>query len=170
MDHISIFTDGAVEPNPGKGGYGIVMLCRGRRLELSGGFRFTTNNRMELYPVIIALQRLKNPGSSVVVYSDSQYVVGMASKGVYKTQRKQWHSRKRGPTPNVDLWKMLLPLLVKHDVDFEWVRGHNGNAENERCDYLAGEARRVPNLPADLCYENPPKVELPAKSLGMLGI
>lgn len=137
QSEVIIYTDGACSGNPGPGGYGAVMLASGKRLELSQGYINTTNNRMELLAVIVALERLSRP-CSVTVFSDSQYVVDSVTKRwVYSWQRNGWRKADKKPALNVDLWKRLLPLLEKHTVVFKWVRGHNNNVENERCDVLA---------------------------------
>ncbi len=149
---VIIYTDGACEGNPGRGGYGAVMLWGKKRKELSGGFERTTNNRMELLAVIEALSALKQP-SKVRLYSDSNYVVNAMNKGWVQTWRqKGWRNSQNKPTPNVDLWKRLLALCERHDVEFIWVKGHSGIEENERCDMLAVEAARQPNLPIDEGY------------------
>lgn len=149
---VIIYTDGACEGNPGRGGYGVVMLWGEKRKELSGGFQRTTNNRMELLAVIEALSVLKQP-CAVTLYSDSNYVVNAMNKGwVQAWQRKGWRNSKNQPTPNVDLWKRLLALCEQHDVEFIWVKGHSGIKENERCDALAADALQAPNLPIDTGY------------------
>lgn len=146
---ISIFTDGAAKGNPGPGGYGAVLLYKQHRKELSGGFRMTTNNRMELLAVIKALQELKVHGIPVTIYSDSKYVVDAIEKGwLWGWQKKGFQGKK-----NPDLWRVYIPLHVKYKPKFVWVKGHAGNAENERCDRLAVEAAEGSNLPADIGYE-----------------
>ncbi|HVZ39470.1 MAG TPA: ribonuclease HI [Candidatus Kapabacteria bacterium] len=146
---VTIYTDGACSGNPGPGGYGVVLLAGGKRLELSEGYRRTTNNRMELLAVIAALERLNRP-CSVRIYSDSQYVVDSVTKRwVYSWQRNNWRKADKKPALNVDLWKRLLPLLEKHNVEFKWVRGHNNNIENERCDELAVAASLGTDLKVD---------------------
>jgi len=147
-----IYTDGACEGNPGRGGYGAVMLWGEKRKELSGGFRNTTNNRMELLAVIEALAALKQP-CKVKVYSDSNYVVKAMNEGwVQNWRRNGWRNSQNKPTPNVDLWKRLLSLCDTHEVEFIWVKGHSGVEENERCDELAVAAAKAPNLPIDTGY------------------
>ncbi|MBS1913204.1 MAG: ribonuclease HI [Bacteroidetes bacterium] len=146
---VTIYTDGACSGNPGPGGYGVVLLAGGKRLELSEGYRRTTNNRMELLAVIAALERLNRP-CAVRLYSDSQYVVDSVTKRwVYSWQRNNWRKADKKPALNVDLWKRLLPLLEKHTVEFKWVRGHNNNVENERCDELAVAASFGTDLKVD---------------------
>lgn len=152
MKQVVIYTDGACSGNPGKGGYGAVLLYKGHRKELSCGFKHTTNNRMELLSVIRALQSLTEP-CSVTLYSDSRYVVDSVTKGwVYGWQNKNW-MRKSDAVPNTDLWKMLLPLLKQHDVTFVWVKGHADNVENERCDFLARTAIECDELLDDLAVQ-----------------
>lgn len=150
---VTIYTDGAASGNPGPGGYGVVLLYNSHRRELSVGYRLTTNNRMELLAVIVALDELKRR-CDVVVYSDSEYVVNAINKRwVYSWQSKGWRKADRKPALNVDLWERLLPLLEKHNVEFRWVRGHNDNVENERCDELAVAASKGPGLLKDDEYE-----------------
>lgn len=137
MKKIDIYTDGACSGNPGAGGYGIVMLYKGIRKELSQGYRVTTNNRMEMLAVIKALECLKEP-CQVTLYSDSKYVVDSITKGwVYGWKKRGWIKSDKKKALNVDLWERLLPLLEKHQVEFVWVKGHAENVENERCDELA---------------------------------
>jgi ribonuclease HI len=146
---VTIYTDGACSGNPGPGGYGAVLLFGEKRLELSQGYRNTTNNRMELLAVIVALERLTRP-CGVTVYSDSQYVVDSVTKRwVYGWQRNGWRRADKKPAQNIDLWKRLLPLLEQHKVVFKWVRGHNNNVENERCDQLAVAATQGGDLLVD---------------------
>lgn len=157
---VVLFTDGAASGNPGPGGYGVVLLYKRSRKELSGGFRLTTNNRMELLACIVGLETLKFP-CSVVIYSDSKYVVDAVEKGwARKWQRLGWMRDKENKAKNPDLWKRLLDLLHIHDVRFQWVRGHSGTTENERCDILAVRESNRAKLPADSFYEqyrdNPP--------------
>ena len=151
--NVTIHTDGACLGNPGPGGYGVVLrseeLSEERRKELAGGFRETTNNRMELTAAIIGLEALKEP-CTVTLYSDSRYLVDAISKGWAKRwQANGWKRNKRDAAVNPDLWARLLKLLDQHDVEFRWVRGHAGNRENERCDKLASEAARQSHLPVD---------------------
>lgn len=151
MKKVDIYTDGACSGNPGKGGYGIVMLYNGHRKEISAGYLNTTNNRMELLAVIVSLELLKEP-CEVTLYSDSSYVVNsVTKKWVYGWQKSNW-LRKSTPVPNSDLWQRLLPLLQKHRVAFVWVKGHADNVENQRCDFLATGAVNEPNLLVDEGY------------------
>ena len=150
--NVQIYTDGACSGNPGPGGFGVVMMYGDKRLELSQGYRNTTNNRMELLSVIVALESLKRP-CRVTVYSDSQYVVNAVSKRwVYDWQRRGWTKADKKPALNADLWKRLLPLLETHQVEFRWVRGHNNNVENECCDRLAVAASQGGELQEDVGY------------------
>jgi len=140
---VEIFTDGACSGNPGPGGYGVVLRYGENEKELSGGDSNTTNNRMELLGVIVALSALKEP-CKVVLTTDSKYVVDSVTKGwVYGWKKKGWIKSDKKPALNVDLWEQLLPLLEKHEVDFNWVKGHAGHPENERCDRLAVEQRDI---------------------------
>ena len=153
---VTIYTDGGCEPNPGRGGYGVVLLYGTARKELSGGFRLTTNNRMEIFAAITALEALKEP-CQVTLYSDSDYVVSAIAKGWAKRwQRNNWWRTKDERAANPDLWERLLALCGKHQVEFVWVKGHAGNPENERCDQLSVVALAQPELPPDAGYEDPP--------------
>ena len=135
--HVEIFTDGACSGNPGPGGWGAILRYGAHEKELSGGEAMTTNNRMELTAVIAALSALKSP-CRVTVTTDSRYGADAVGKGwVYGWQKKGWMRAPGEPAKNVDLWKQLLPLLKTHQVEFRWVRGHQGHPENERCDRLA---------------------------------
>jgi ribonuclease HI len=149
MKKITAFTDGACSGNPGPGGYGVIMRYNGNEKELSGGFRDTTNNRMELMGAIAALEALREP-CEVNIVTDSQYLVNAVEKRwVYGWKAKGWRRSGSGKVLNIDLWERLLILLVKHTVTFTWVRGHAGHAENERCDVLAVEAASGRDLPED---------------------
>jgi len=148
MTQITIYTDGAAQGNPGRGGYGVVLLSPPYRKELSGGFRLTTNNRMELLAVITGLEALKKEGCGVTVYSDSRYVVDAVEKGwVFGWEKKGFKDKK-----NPDLWRRFLTIYRKHRVKFVWVKGHDGNPENERCDQLAVAAANGKCLPEDKGY------------------
>lgn len=146
---ITIYTDGSALGNPGPGGYGIVLLAGPHRKELSQGYRLTTNNRMELLAVCVALETLRFEGSDVTVYSDSRYVVDAVMKGwVFGWEKKRYMNRK-----NPDLWKRFLRAYRKHRVRFVWVKGHATTAENNRCDELAvAAANDTPNLREDTGY------------------
>lgn len=138
---IEMFSDGACSGNPGPGGYGVILRYAGKEKELSGGEAMTTNNRMELLGVIEGLSALKEP-CRVLLTTDSRYVVDSVTKGwVFGWKKRGWIKADKKPALNVDLWERLLPLLEKHEVTFNWVKGHAGHPENERCDRLAVEQR-----------------------------
>ena len=137
MKQVEIFTDGACSGNPGPGGWGAVLRYNGREKELSGGERDTTNNRMELTAVIKALEQLKEP-CRVMLTTDSKYVSDGIGKGwAVSWQKNGWRKADKKPALNPDLWERLLELLKVHDVTINWVKGHAGHPENERCDELA---------------------------------
>jgi ribonuclease HI len=147
---ITIYTDGAARGNPGPGGYGIVMLSGPHRKEMSEGYLLTTNNRMELLAVIVALETLKIPGSEVTIYTDSKYVADAVTKGwVFNWVKKRFKGKK-----NPDLWLRFLEAFKKHHVKFVWVKGHANNPLNERCDQLAVEASMNVYLKEDEGYQN----------------
>jgi ribonuclease HI len=151
---IKIYTDGACRGNPGPGGYGVILLCGSMRKELSGGFRKTTNNRMELLACIEGLRSLMR-SCTVVLTSDSKYVVNAMEQGWAKRWRSNgWRLSPSKPAKNSDLWKRLLDLCEEHRVSFQWVKGHNEHPENERCDELAVAASQGKELPADTAFEN----------------
>jgi ribonuclease HI len=148
---VHIYTDGAAKGNPGKGGYGVVMELVGtpHKKEFYEGFRLTTNNRMELLAVIVGLEKLKNPQMTVLVISDSKYVVdSVEKKWVIGWEKKGFANRK-----NSDLWKRFLKVYRQHKVDFKWIKGHNNHPQNERCDELAVYASSLINLSVDFFYE-----------------
>jgi len=147
---ISIYTDGSARGNPGPGGYGAVLISGKHRKEISQGYRHTTNNRMELLSVIVALEALKIKGSEVTVYSDSKYVVEAIEKGWLQDWVKKDFKKKK----NRDLWLRFLKIYSKHKVRFVWVKGHANNVENNVCDKLAVEASSLPDLLIDEEYEN----------------
>ena len=152
LSHVVIYTDGAAEPNPGPGGYGVVLLAGKHRKELSGGFHRTTNNRMELMGVIVGLEALTKP-CRVTLYSDSKYVVESIEKGsVEKWSKKNWYRTKSDKAKNADLWARFLLIYAKHQVRFKWVKGHAGVPENERCDELAVAAAQSYDAVPDLGY------------------
>lgn len=153
-NRIIIYTDGGCINNPGPGGYGAVVLNGDQRQELSGGYHFTTNNRMELMACIEGLKTLKH-GSSATLFSDSRYVVNGIKKGwARRWKKKNWMRNLIDPAENADLWDQLLDLCDKHCVEFSWVKGHAGNRENERCDQLAGQAAADnANLAHDTAFE-----------------
>ena len=147
---IKIYTDGACKGNPGNGGYGVVLIRKNYRKEFSSGYRLTTNNRMELLSVIVALESLKNKDESVLVYSDSKYVVN----AVEKKWVFSWEKKNFGKKKNPDLWIRFLKVYRKHHVRFEWVKGHSNIKENDRCDDLAVKASEANVLDVDVWYEN----------------
>jgi ribonuclease HI len=151
--HIIIYTDGGSINNPGPGGYGAVIINGSTRQELSKGYRLTTNNRMELLACIAGLSAVEKR-AAIVLYSDSQYVVNGMTKGwAEKWRANGWMRTKTEPARNADLWKRMLQLCAKHDVQFKWVKGHAGIAGNERCDELATQAANGINLAVDRVYE-----------------
>jgi ribonuclease HI len=159
LKQVIIYSDGACTGNPGPGGYGVVIFSDGTRTELSAGYRRTTNNRMEMLGCIVGLQTL-DERCSVVIYSDSRYVVNaIEKKWAVRWRKNNWQRRDENgqmkPALNADLWAKMLDLCDKHQVRFEWVRGHAGNEENERCDQLARAATVSGNLAVDSFYENP---------------
>jgi len=147
---ITIHTDGSAKGNPGKGGYGIVLSAGKHYKEISQGFRYTTNNRMELLAVIVGLETLKKPGFEVLVVSDSKYVVDAVKKGwLFQWEKKNFKGKK-----NPDLWKRFLKIHAQHKVSFRWIKGHAGHPQNEKCDQLAVMASEEPDLQVDAGYEN----------------
>ncbi|MDD5703810.1 MAG: ribonuclease HI [Dehalococcoidales bacterium] len=151
--NLEIWTDGACLGNPGPGGYGIVFKCNGQTKVKSGGFKLTTNNRMEILAAIVALETLKNR-SNVVIYSDSQYLVDSIMQGwAKKWKANNWKRNKKDKAINPDLWDRLLQLCEQHNVEFKWIKGHDFKTENEWCDQLAEAAANQPNLPVDAAYE-----------------
>lgn len=149
-----MFTDGACSGNPGPGGYGVILQYGDRRRELSGGFRRTTNNRMELTGAITGLESLKEP-CAVTLVSDSEYVLNGISKGWALGWRARGWRRSGKTVPNWELWQRLLDLCARHRVKVQWVEGHAGHEENERCDELAVLASSGPDLAIDHGYEHP---------------
>ena len=149
---IMIYTDGACLGNPGPGGFGAVIDCNGERREISGGRKLTTNNRMELLAVIAALELLEEP-SIVSLVTDSRYVHDAIEKRWLASWiKKGWVNSERKPVKNQDLWQRMIPLIARHKVKFNWVRGHTGHPENERCDVLARNAATSRGLLADEGY------------------
>ncbi|MFN3341592.1 MAG: ribonuclease HI [Flavobacteriales bacterium] len=147
---VHIFTDGAAKGNPGPGGFGIVLRSeRGHHKEVARGYRLTTNNRMELLAVIVALEMLKGSQDDVTVFSDSRYVVDSVEQGwLWNWQRKGFEKIK-----NADLWRRFIPAYKRHKVKFQWIKGHSGHKENERCDQMAVAAADLPVLLVDEEYE-----------------
>ena len=137
MKHVDIYTDGACRGNPGKGGWGAILIYGKNKKEMSGGEKQTTNNRMELMAAIEALTILKEP-CEVTLTSDSKYLVDAIEKGWLDSWRKNgWRKSDRSEVLNVDLWQRLIVQLERHEVSFVWVHGHTGHEYNERCDVLA---------------------------------
>ncbi|MFH0925881.1 MAG: ribonuclease HI [bacterium] len=152
MKEVKLYTDGACQGNPGPGGYGIILIYNNHRKEFSGGFRNTTNNRMELIAIINGLEQLKEK-CKVTIFTDSQYVVNSINKGwARKWQKNNWYRNKEEKAANTDLWQKLLNLCDNHQVAFIWIKGHNNHPENEYCDQLAVAAAKKPNLPLDEGY------------------
>lgn len=148
-NQVIIYTDGSSLGNPGPGGFGVVLLAGPHRREISVGYRLTTNNRMELLAVITGLEALKRDGLNVTVYSDSKYVIDSVQKGwIYGWIRKGFAGKK-----NADLWRRFMRIFGRHNVRFVWVKGHNNNIENERCDLLATTAARGETLLEDTGYQ-----------------
>jgi ribonuclease HI len=150
MSHkITIFTDGAASGNPGPGGYGVILKSGKHYKELSGGFRLTTNNRMELLAVIVALEELKIPRSETEIYTDSRYVCdAIEKKWVFDWEKAGFKKKK-----NIDLWKRFLNVYPKHNVKMHWIKGHSNIPENEKCDQLAVKASQSKDLEIDYGYE-----------------
>ena len=148
---INIYTDGSSIGNPGPGGYGIIMVLENNtyKKEVSQGFSLTTNNRMELLAVTVALENIKIINSNVEVFTDSKYV----SDAVEKKWVFEWEKLNFKKKKNPDLWKRFLIIYRKHNITFTWIKGHNNHPENERCDYMANKAARSSNLIKDTYYE-----------------
>lgn len=146
---ITIYTDGSAKGNPGKGGYGIVLISGKHRKELSQGYRYTTNNRMELLSVIVAIEAIKTTNADITIYSDSKYVVESIEKGwVFDWLKKDFKKKK-----NQDLWLRFLSVYKKHNIKFIWIKGHHENTENEICDRLAVKASDKDNILIDEYFE-----------------
>jgi ribonuclease HI len=146
---VTIYSDGACSGNPGPGGYGVILDYNGHRKEISGGYRRTTNNRMELMGAIAGLEALTEP-CSVTLVTDSQYVFNGIEKGwAARWRARGWMRNAKERALNPDLWQRLLDLVARHEVRFRWIRGHAGHAENERCDALAVAAASRSDLPED---------------------
>ena len=154
LKHVTIYTDGACRGNPGPGGYAAILIHNGKRKEVVGGYRCTTNNRMEIMAAIAGLQALRSP-CAVTLYTDSAYLAKSMTEGwVQRWQANDWKRNKRERAINIDLWEQLLTLCDTHDVRFAWVKGHADSTENKRCDQLACKVAQSKNLPADPGYEN----------------
>jgi ribonuclease HI len=153
---VFLYADGAASGNPGPGGFGTLLRSGKHEKEMSGGFRRTTNNRMELLAVITGLEALTTKPCHVTVVSDSRYVVDAFEKNwIEGWQKRQWKNVK-----NPDLWKRLIAVVAHHKVSWKWIKGHAGNAENERCDQLAVQARLRGALPPDAFFETQEKESL----------
>lgn len=139
MTEVELFTDGACSGNPGPGGWGAILRCKGVEKELSGGEAETTNNRMELMAAISGLETLSRP-CAVALFTDSEYVMKGATQWIHGWKARGWKTAAKQPVKNVDLWQRLDAALKPHTVTWTWVRGHDGHAENERCDALARAA------------------------------
>jgi ribonuclease HI len=150
--HVEIFTDGSCLGNPGPGGYGAVLKYKDNTKELSQGYQLTTNNRMEMLATIIALQSLKEP-CKVTLTTDSQYVRQGITQWITNWQKNNWKTASKQDVKNVDLWKLLNAENQRHSVQWNWVKGHSGHTENERCDDLAREAAEGNNLLPDHGYK-----------------
>jgi len=147
-DEVIIYTDGACSGNPGPGGYGVVLISGRHRKEISAGFRLTTNNRMELLAAIIGLEALKRGGTAVKLYTDSQYLVNAVNNGWLFNWEAKHFAKKKNP----DLWIRFLEVYRRHQVTLIWVKGHNNDPENERCDTLAVAASKGLSLSEDSGY------------------
>ena len=148
MKAITIYTDGSSKGNPGPGGYGIVLKSGEHRKEMSAGYRLTTNNRMELLAVIVALEAIKSDQYEITVHTDSKYVADAITKGwIWGWEKKDFKGKK-----NKDLWQRFIPLFKKYRVKFKWLKGHAGHPENERCDYLAVKSAGGTSLKEDEGY------------------
>jgi len=145
---ITIYTDGAASGNPGPGGIGVVLICGKHRKEISEGYEYTTNNRMELLAVIKGLEAIKWENANVLIYTDSKYV----SEAVNREWLFEWDKKDFKKKKNPDLWRKFLPLYYRYKVKIEWIRGHSKIAENERCDQLAVEASKTYPLLKDEGY------------------
>jgi len=153
MKDVALYTDGGCDPNPGPGGYGVVLVFGKRRRELSGGYRYSTNNRMELMAAIKGLEALNEP-CRVRLFSDSKYMVQAMNQGwVQGWKEHGWRRSGKDPAANSDLWERLLALCELHQVEFVWIKGHAGNLENERCDRLVMQAMHGKSLSRDEDYE-----------------
>ena len=152
LKQIHIYTDGSCLGNPGPGGYGVVMTYKKHRKELSGGFVLTTNNRMELLAPILALESLKEQ-CNIILTSDSQYMRQGITQWIHGWKKKNWMTSNKTPVKNVDLWKRLDAASQMHNIDWQWVKGHSGHPENERCDDLARTAAEASPTDIDEGYQ-----------------
>jgi ribonuclease HI len=153
VTEVTVYTDGACIGNPGPGGYAAILISGNKRKEIVGGYRLTTNNRMEILAALLALEALKW-SSRVTIHSDSRYLVDTIVKGWAQRWRDNgWKRNAKEEVVNADLWERMLIICEKHEVEFVWVRGHAGQPENERCDLLSEAAAQADGLPADIGYE-----------------
>jgi ribonuclease HI len=153
LKEVAIYTDGGCIGNPGPGGYGVILQYNDYEKRISGGFRLTTNNRMEIMAAIVGLEALKFP-CSVTLYSDSQYLVESMNEGwVRRWKANNWYRNKKEMAVNTDLWNKLLDLCNRHSVKFVWIKGHEGHQWNEECDALSKKASSQQNLSVDKEYE-----------------
>lgn len=150
--HVEIYTDGSCLGNPGPGGYGVVIEYGPHRKELSGGYRLTTNNRMELLAAIKGLQALKRP-CRVILTTDSQYLRQGIQQWIHNWKRNGWRTSARSPVKNADLWQQLDEVAQRHDIQWNWVKAHQGHPQNERCDDLARAAAAQSELAEDTGYQ-----------------
>ncbi|MBP9040177.1 MAG: ribonuclease HI [Anaerolineaceae bacterium] len=141
MDEVTIYTDGGCDPNPGPGGWAALLLIDGKKIEVSGSAQASTNNRMELTAAIRGLLAVKKT-SRIILYTDSQYLQKGIEEWMPKWLQRNWRGT-NGPVANRDLWEELLSAKAKHEVTWKWLRGHAGNFNNERVDYLVHQARRA---------------------------
>ena len=152
MKHVVIHTDGGCKGNPGPGGYGAVLVSGKHRMEISAGYRLTTNNRMDLRAAIAALELLSEP-CEVDLHSDSKYIIdAFSKKWIAGWQQRGWQTAAKQPVKNRDLWLRLLAAIGSHKIHWHWVKGHAGHAENERCDVLANIAVKAPVLLDDVGF------------------
>lgn len=155
LKRVTIYTDGGCIGNPGPGGYGVVLLYGPKRREMSGGFRRTTNNRMEIMAAIAGLEALRYR-CAVTIYTDSRYLANSIMLGwAARWRRNGWKRNQKEIAVNADLWERLLDLCARHEVRFEWLKGHAGDTENECCDRLSMHAAQSPDLATDVGYEGP---------------
>ena len=141
LPSVEIFTDGACSGNPGPGGWGAILRSGDRERELAGGEAATTNNRMELMAAIAALEALKRP-ATVTLYTDSIYLKDGITRWLAQWKKRGWKTADKKPVKNVDLWQRLEAVAAPHRIDWHWVKGHEGHAENERADQLAREGMK----------------------------
>lgn len=151
MKEIEIFCDGSSLGNPGPGGYGVILRYGSYEKELSRGYKITTNNRMELLGALAALSALKEP-CKVTLYSDSNYVIQGMTAWRFSWRKNDWDNARKKNLKNLDLWQQLDKEAQKHDITWQWVKGHNGHPENERCDILAKNVAKSQDLIEDKGY------------------